>query len=456
MLKPKMRRIRIAGMTALLLVAAPLCGWAQNDARTTSEGQAAADANPLGMALVHQHAESFEPGKPFEVTVTVTAATAGKITAMGLRETLPPEWKLTAVAAGNGAPPDVSPTPGTAGVLEFAWITIPQFPYTFSYVATPPEGDGGAKDIQGALEYRETGGAHVAPQIMTEVRGPELKPPTITLKGDNPVTVHVGDTWQEPGYVAVDRKNQDITGKVSIIGNIDTSRPGEYRLNYAVETEEGLNTSVGRVIVVKGEGESQTNATAGTPTAVGGTAPPEPGASGREKSNPIAASVDKNPENQAQEAPPVAANSEGEGETAVKKPELPDLSEFRPPATPDAADPAASPSGAASATPSASPAPEVPIAPVPHRATVPKEMLKAAETKGPEQQAAVPPPSASESAAASASKSSSLFVMDESMKIMIGAIAVAVVLVGGLGFAGWRLVYSRPIQRKRPPKPPAR
>jgi hypothetical protein len=34
--------------------------------------------------------------------------------------------------------------------------------------------------------------------------------------------------------------------------------------------------------------------------------------------------------------------------------------------------------------------------------------------------------------------------------------AIALSLLAGLGLLGWRLVYSRPVRRKPPPKPPVR
>ena len=435
-------------MAGVLLLAMLMSSavFAQNPAQTPEE------VNPLGLGMTRQHAETFEPGKPFQVTVTISAATAGQITAMGLRETIPPEWRLESVAGASGAPPDVSPAPGATNLLEFAWITIPQFPYTFTYMVTPPEGDGGTKVIHGALEYRQMTGAHYAPPVITEVRGPDAKPPAITLKGANPVTLNVGDTWQEPGYTALDGKNNDITGKVVVGGTVDTSRAAEYGLTYTVSTDSSQHTMIARTVVVKEKDNTQTSPT--TPPATGGVRAAGP--SGRELSNPIAASVDKNPGNKSQAAEtPTPTKTEGETGAPLKKPELPDLSAFRPPATPQPGETPPTPPGTAPATtdPAASAAPAPPAAAVPpvqHRAPLPPEMLKSAAMKEAARKGANGNPSQATSSAPKAPATDP----EAFTEIMVCA-AIGLGLLAGLGLLGWRLVYSRPVRRKRPPSPPS-
>jgi hypothetical protein len=63
--------------------------------------------------------------------------------------------------------------------------------------------------------------------------------PVITLKGDNPQLVNKGDTYQDPGYTATDDKDGDITDKVVVTGNVDTSTEGTYYLKYNVSDAAG-------------------------------------------------------------------------------------------------------------------------------------------------------------------------------------------------------------------------
>jgi hypothetical protein len=432
--------IRRIFWVALLAGLAPLGIPAQSAAQTPEQ------VNPLGLAMTRQHAEVFEPGKPFEISVTISAATAGQITAMGLRETLPAGWRLEAVAGASGAPPDLAPQPGATNLLEFAWITMPPFPYTFSYVVAPPEGDGGAKVLHGALEYRQMTGAHYAAPVMTEVRGPDPKPPTITLKGSNPATLTVGDEWQEPGYTALDGQNRDITGKVVVSGTVDTGTAGEYSLAYSLSTEDGQKATAARSVVVKESAGKQ------TPPTTGGSGAAVPGAAGRELSNPIAASAGKNPANQAKAAAPATAKAGGEAGVALKKPTLPDLSAFRPPATPQPGDRPAPQPGATTPAPASSPAVSVP--PVQHRAPVPPEMLKSAAMKETGRADAGITSFTTPTAAPKAPTTASAGPKGSAQAVTV--VVVALVLLGGVGLLGWRLVYNRPVRRKHPPGPPVR
>ena len=74
--------------------------------------------------------------------------------------------------------------------------------------------------------------------------------PVITLKGGNDIIVITGEEFKEPGYVALDNGDGDITDKVSIEGIIDTSKEGEYKIKYSVSDKSGNKTEVSRKITV--------------------------------------------------------------------------------------------------------------------------------------------------------------------------------------------------------------
>ena len=42
----------------------------------------------------------------------------------------------------------------------------------------------------------------------------------------------MGDTYNEPGYTAVDICDGDVTDKVSVSGNVDTANAGKYTVTY--------------------------------------------------------------------------------------------------------------------------------------------------------------------------------------------------------------------------------
>ncbi len=71
------------------------------------------------------------------------------------------------------------------------------------------------------------------------------------LKGDENLTLNVGATYEEPGYIAIDSIDSDITSKVEVNSNLDTSKKGAYRIIYTVTNSFGITTSKTRTIIVK-------------------------------------------------------------------------------------------------------------------------------------------------------------------------------------------------------------
>lgn len=76
-------------------------------------------------------------------------------------------------------------------------------------------------------------------------------PPTITLHGSKIVTINVGERYNDPGYSATDSLGANITSKVNVSGNVNTSNPGTYYITYLVEDNYGNRASTSRTVVVK-------------------------------------------------------------------------------------------------------------------------------------------------------------------------------------------------------------
>lgn len=74
--------------------------------------------------------------------------------------------------------------------------------------------------------------------------------PILTLKGSGVLTILVGDVYQEKGYQARDNCDGDLTSKVEVIGEVDSSRIGEYLLNYKVKDSSGNEVNATRKIKV--------------------------------------------------------------------------------------------------------------------------------------------------------------------------------------------------------------
>jgi len=73
--------------------------------------------------------------------------------------------------------------------------------------------------------------------------------PVITLTGDNPITIEVGDTFTDPGASATDNYDTEIS--VSVTGTVDNNTVGVYTLTYtATDSSDNTTTATRTVNVV--------------------------------------------------------------------------------------------------------------------------------------------------------------------------------------------------------------
>ena len=63
--------------------------------------------------------------------------------------------------------------------------------------------------------------------------------PVITLLGDDPVTIEVGDTYTDAGATATDTYDGDLTSSIETVSNVDTAVVGTYTVAYNVSDSSG-------------------------------------------------------------------------------------------------------------------------------------------------------------------------------------------------------------------------
>lgn len=97
-------------------------------------------------------------------------------------------------------------------------------------------------------------------EVVREIVYDDPIPPDIVLEGKKSITITVGKKYKEPGYVAADNCDGDLTKKVKVTGSVDTTTPGYYTLKYTVKDSYGNKTSVTRTVHVKYKGGSVINA----------------------------------------------------------------------------------------------------------------------------------------------------------------------------------------------------
>ena len=75
--------------------------------------------------------------------------------------------------------------------------------------------------------------------ISTTTTLKDTEKPVITLNGDKIVNIYVGDKYEELGATAIDNIDKDITSKIKIEGDVNTTDIGPYNITYIVKDKAG-------------------------------------------------------------------------------------------------------------------------------------------------------------------------------------------------------------------------
>jgi hypothetical protein len=81
-------------------------------------------------------------------------------------------------------------------------------------------------------------------------------PPTITLFGDNPFDINIGDGYSEEGFSAIDLEDGTITGNVIVDTSEFVDAEGQYNIYYDVTDSGGLSDQEIRLVRVCPVGEA--------------------------------------------------------------------------------------------------------------------------------------------------------------------------------------------------------
>ena len=74
--------------------------------------------------------------------------------------------------------------------------------------------------------------------------------PSLTLVGDEYVEIYAGDSYVDPGCIAIDGLGNDLTEHLLFEGSVNTMRAGEYYLCYSLMGANGEGVSVTRAVNV--------------------------------------------------------------------------------------------------------------------------------------------------------------------------------------------------------------
>jgi peptidoglycan/xylan/chitin deacetylase (PgdA/CDA1 family) len=88
-------------------------------------------------------------------------------------------------------------------------------------------------------------------QVKRNIKKEDTESPIIQLYGSKTIYLSLNETFKESGYEATDNCSGDITKKVTISSNLDTSKIGSYTKVYTVTDDSGNETTINRNIVVR-------------------------------------------------------------------------------------------------------------------------------------------------------------------------------------------------------------
>lgn len=95
--------------------------------------------------------------------------------------------------------------------------------------------------------------------INREIKETDTTRPIITLEGNETIYVNVGSKYNEPGYKAIDDCEGDITSKVVVTNNVNTSKTGQYEVIYKVSDSYGNSDEVKRKVIVRNNATNYNN-----------------------------------------------------------------------------------------------------------------------------------------------------------------------------------------------------
>lgn len=73
---------------------------------------------------------------------------------------------------------------------------------------------------------------------------------TFNLEGEEEITLYLGSEYIEPGYFVIDENGDDFSNLVSVSGNVNTNKVGEYELTYTFITENNKEMTLKRLIKI--------------------------------------------------------------------------------------------------------------------------------------------------------------------------------------------------------------
>ena len=136
-------------------------------------------------------------------------------------------------------------------------FTLPGQPYIEEGFVAEDNHDGDLTDkvermVEGdTVIYRVTDSSGNTEQVTRPIKYGDHTPPELILLGDKTITISAGSKFKDPGYTATDNVDGDMTAKVTVSKDHNTSAAGTYTITYTVTDSYGNTSTATRTLVVE-------------------------------------------------------------------------------------------------------------------------------------------------------------------------------------------------------------
>lgn len=95
------------------------------------------------------------------------------------------------------------------------------------------------QEIYGKVIYTVTDSSGNRTEVQREIAYYDPLPPTILLDGEKTILLQLGRPYEEPGYLALDNVDGELTDEVITEGEVDCFQAGIYPIRYTVKDKHG-------------------------------------------------------------------------------------------------------------------------------------------------------------------------------------------------------------------------
>jgi len=154
----------------------------------------------------------------------------------------------------NTTEEDISNTTTTDSSNQKVTSSIESSSETSTSTTTSDETDSTTSSTDSNLDTSTSDSEQTTSSLKTETntkKTTDETAPEISINGDNPVSLKVGEEYTDQGATATDNIGGDLTNKIQSKSTVDTSKAGDYTVTYTASDSAGNKTNKDRIVKVE-------------------------------------------------------------------------------------------------------------------------------------------------------------------------------------------------------------